>query len=316
MISSLVSGKKFTIRVLDLCSGAGGLARGFEQAGFKVTGVDISDKAIETFRLNNKGRCVKADLLRELIETDCEIIIGGFSCKPWSAVNLTRRGKKHKDYNLLYRYFKHIELNRPRVFIMENVPLIANDIVLWRNIRRLERIGYSIMGRVIKYSDYGAPTKRHRFILFGIREVDAGLFFKKLLIHKSPAKSVKDVIWELRDKEQGEVQDHVWPELRTISKYRHYYETGKYGWYILNWKEPAPSFGNVMKTYILHPDAFNGGSTRVISIKEALLIMGFNSDFRFPQNFGLGIRYQMVVDSVSPTFSRLAGIVTKELISS
>jgi hypothetical protein len=71
-----------------------------------------------------------------------------------------------------------------------------------------------------------------------------------------------------------------------------------------------------MKTYILHPDAFNGGSTRVISVKEALLIMGFDSGFRFPQEFGLGIRYQMVVDSVSPIFSSLAAIVTKELISS
>jgi len=303
------------MRVLDLCSGAGGLARGFEQAGFDVTGVDISDKAIETFRLNNKGRCIQADLLKELVETDCEVIIGGLSCKPWSAVNLARRGKKHKDYKLLSRYFKHIEHNRPQVFIMENVPLIANDNVLWRNIRRLKRNGYSIMGKVVSYGDYGAPTKRHRFIVFGIREKNAELFFKKLAEHESPPKLVKDVIWELRDKEKGEVQDHVWPELKTIHKYRHYYKTGKYGWYILNWTEPAPSFGNVMKTYILHPDAFNGGPARVISVKEALLIMGFDSDFRFPQHFGLGIRYQMAVDSVSPVFSYPAATVTRELIS-
>jgi DNA (cytosine-5)-methyltransferase 1 len=110
--------------------------------------------------------------------------------------------------------------------------------------------------------------------------------------------------------------DHVWPELRTINKYRKYYKTGKYGWYILDWKEPAPSFGNVMKTYILHPDAFNGRRTRVISVKEALLIMGYDSRFRFPQDYGLGARYQMVVDSVSPTFSYPAAKVTEEIISS
>jgi DNA (cytosine-5)-methyltransferase 1 len=308
--------RNYKMKVLDLYSGAGGLTRGFEQAGFVVTGVDISEEAIKTFRLNNKGRCIQADLSRELIETDCEVIMGGPSCKPWSAVNLTRRGKKHKDYKLLSRYFKHIEHNLPQVFIMENVPLIANDTVLKRNIRKLERNGYSIMGKVITYGNYGAPTRRHRFLVFGIKGKDASLFFKKLSEYESPAKPIKDVIWELRDKDKGEVQDHVWPELKTIDKYRHYYETGKYGWYILNWKEPAPSFGNVMKTYILHPDAFNGGSTRVISVKEALLIMGFDSGFRFPQEFGLGIRYQMVVDSVSPIFSSLAAIVTKESISS
>jgi len=304
------------MKVLDLCCGAGGLARGFEQAGFDVTGVDISDKAIETFRLNNKGKCISANLLKELIETDSEIIIGGPSCRPWSAINLRKRGKKHKDYSLLSRYFKHIEHNQPQVFIMENVPLIAHDRVLKRSIRRLEQNGYSIMGKVVNYGNYGAPTKRHRYVVYGIKGKNAGLFFEKLSRYERPATPVKAVIWDLREKNRGEVPDHVWPELRTINKYRKYYKTGKYGWYILDWEEPAPSFGNVMKTYILHPDAFNGRLTRVISVKEALLIMGYDSRFRFPQDYGLGARYQMVVDSVSPTFSYLAAKVTKEIVSS
>jgi DNA (cytosine-5)-methyltransferase 1 len=125
---------------------------------------------------------------------------------------------------------------------------------------------------------------------------------------------VKDAIWKLREKKRNEIPDHVWPELKTIDKYRHYYATGKYGWYILKWNEPAPSFGNVMKTYILHPDSFNGQSTRVISVREALLVMGFDNSFRFPQDLGLGARYQMIVDAVSPVFSYAAARVSKDLL--
>jgi DNA (cytosine-5)-methyltransferase 1 len=302
-------------KALDLCSGAGGMARGFERAGFEVTGVDISEKAVETFRLNNNGSCIQADLLQTMIISDCDAIIGGPSCRPWSSVNLTKRGTKHKDYRLLSRYYKHIELNRPKVFIMENVPNIANDKSLKRNLRKLERQGYSVMGQVIQYSDFGAPTRRRRYIICGVKDGKASVFFEKLEAHKSPAKNVKDVIWALRDKDKGSVYDHDWPELKTIDRYRRYYETGKYGWYVLNWLEPAPSFGNVMKTYILHPDSCIGQWTRVISVKEATLVMGWDSHFRFPEDIGLGARYQMIVDSVSPVFSYLAANVVKDMLS-
>lgn len=253
--------------------------------------------------------------LKELIETDSPLIIGGPSCRPWSAVNLTRRGKKHKDYMLLSRFFKHVEHNQPQMFILENVPSITKEITLWRNIKRLKKQGYSVLSQTVIYSNYGAPTKRHRFIAFGIKGKEAALFFKNLSKHERPPTQIKDVIWDLRDKAKGEIRDHVWPNLRTIDKYKRYYETGKYGWYILQWTKPAPSFGNVMKTYILHPDSFNGSTTRVISIKEALLVMGFDKNFHFPEKLGLGARYQMVVDSVSPVFSYAAALTTKEFVA-
>ena len=60
--------------------------------------------------------------------------------------------------------------------------------------------------------------------------------------------------------QKGEIQDHDYPNFRTIEKYRKYYETGKYGWYKLEWEKPAPSFGNVTKTYILHPSSWNNGT--------------------------------------------------------
>jgi DNA (cytosine-5)-methyltransferase 1 len=301
------------LKVLDLFCGVGGLAYGFGKLGFDVTGVDVSESVGRAFQLNTHSRFIKADLSSVLIPRGgYDVLIGGPPCRPWSAVNTTKRGKDHADHRLLARFFRHVEYHFPKIFLLENVPLIESDDILRLYIKRLSRRGYSVLGDKVKYSDYGAPTSRHRYILFGTRKGDAAIFFSKLLDYTRTPKTVRDAIWRLRHKKKGAVPDHEWPELKTIRKYEHYYKSGKFGWYILKWGEPAPSFGNVMKTYILHPDSFNGGSLRVISVREALLIMGFDGDFSFPQGLGLGLRYQMAVDAVSPVFSYTAATVMKD----
>ena len=84
---------------------------------------------------------------------------------------------------------------------------------------------------------------------------------------------------------------------------------------MLDWNKPAPSFGNVMKTYILHPDSNPELPTaRVVSVFEVSRIMGFNHGFEFPSNFGMGERYQMLVDSVSPIFSNVLAKQTQQYL--
>jgi len=294
------------IKVLDLFCGLGGLAQGFRKAGFDVTGVDFSKQVGRVFRENRLGNFIKADLSSEFIGdgyNKYDIIIGGPPCKPWSTVNTIKRGYKHSDYELLSRFFDHVEYHLPEIFVLENVPPLANDEVFIYNINRLRNLSYSIEYSVIKYSDYGAPTSRHRLFVFGRRRGSASIFFHRLSEYRCPPKTVRDVIWHLRDKEEGEVRDHVWPKFKTIHRYLRYYKTGKFGWYVLKWDKSAPSFGNITKTYILHPDAFNGKHPRVISVREALLLMGFDEDFYFPEDIGLVAKYQMIADAVSPVFS-------------
>jgi DNA (cytosine-5)-methyltransferase 1 len=300
-----------TIKVLDLFCGIGGLSYGFAKQGFEVTGVDLLDSAAEAFKLNSIGSFVRADLSKEVIQGDYDIIVGGPPCKPWSLVNTTRRGKAHRDYELLSNFFFHVEFHRPIAFLLENVPPLASEQTLQEHLDALSVQGYSIERRIVTYSDYGAPTSRRRLIVLGIRDGKAATFFTNLLTHARPPSTVRDAIWDLRNKPNGTAPDHVWPVLNTIAKYREYYKKGKFGWYILKWNEPAPSFGNVMKTYILHPDSFVKKRTRVISVREALRIMGFGARFHLPKT-GLMARYQMVVDSVSPSFSSAAACVLKK----
>ncbi|MDG6923160.1 MAG: DNA cytosine methyltransferase [Nitrososphaerota archaeon] len=303
------------MKILDLFCGAGGLSSGFSNEGFKVTGVDISDKAADSFRLNKLGSFIQADLSKEIIADGFDVIMGGPPCKPWSAVNVTRRREKHHDYGLVGRFFKHVEINRPAFFLFENVPLVANDKILNSHLKRLSgKFGYSIEEEFVTYKDFGAPTRRRRLIVFGTRTGNSHDFFKLLAKHKTKNKAtVRDAIGYLRNSGFGDESDHEWPRLRTIHNYLKYYKTGQFGWYVLKWREQAPSFGNVMKTYILHPDSFNGGETRAISVKEALQLMGFPRKYSFPKGEGLGVRYQMVADSVSPVFSRAAAKAMKAL---
>lgn len=304
------------MKVLDLFCGAGGITRGFLNANFEVTGVDNSEYVEATFAENNHAEFQNANLMSQIIREKCDIITGGPPCKPWASVNVSKETRRlnHQDHRLVARFFTHIEVNKPEMFLFENVPPLQYDVILAKHKTRMRKLGYSVKESIVRYSDYGAATARRRLIVFGIKDGNAETFFKMLENHKREASTVKRVIWDLRNKEREEVADHIWPNLTTINKYKKYYRTHKYGWYILEWKKPAPSFGNVMKTYILHPRGFDGKLTRVISVREAMSIMGFGRGFRFPDHIGIGQKYQMTVDSVSPVFSHVAALVIRDMM--
>ena len=131
----------------------------------------------------------------------------------------------------------------------------------------------------------------------------------KLEKSKKDHATVKDAIFDIDNKYKRGENDHQWPNFTTIHKYEEYYRTNKFGWYKLKWDDPAPSFGNVMKTYTLHP---NG--KRVVSVREVMSIMGFPETFKFPEKMGHTKKYQMVADVVSPIFSEVCANIIKEMI--
>lgn len=307
-------------KVLDLFCGAGGLAIGFKESGFDVRGVDRLPVVKEIFERNRLGEVHVKDLHWKTENGGADVVVGGPPCRPWSTLNLTRRTNEHSTYRLMARFMSHVLQNRPKVFLMENVPPAKSNAtrVLDKIDSRLKRRGYRIQAKTVKYSDYGAATSRSRMMLFGTRTGDPSAFFEGLEAYRTPVPTtVREAIWDLRHTEREAVPDHVWPLLNTIEQYRERYRTGQFGWYRLGWDDPAPSFGNVMKTYTLHPSSWRGNppkDPRVISIREALSLMGFPEDYSFPLGMGMGLRYQMVVDSVSPVFSRAAAGVISTLI--
>ena len=267
------------IEVLDLFCGAGGFSSGFSNQDFSVTGVDINPQAAEIFAINNIGNFIQKDLLTENIEGNFSIILGGPPCRPFSSVNLRKRGEDHPNYPLIARYFDHISSIRPDLFFMENVPPVRKYPVFLDSIKKIRDEGYYVEYEVIHYADFGASTKRRRLIVFGGKDEKlVKKIVQKFNEKKKPARTVGEAIKKYENFNEGDYPDHVWPHFKTIHKYADKYESGQYGWYKLDYSQPAPSFGNIMKTYILHPNSGNNGiPARVISIREAMEIMGFPS---------------------------------------
>lgn len=306
-----------TPSVLDLFSGLGGLSVGFKKAGFEVTGADVRPESDLVFKLNRIGEVITTNLRLTSLLSDAPVVIGGPPCRPWSAVNIQRRDVAHPDRPLLKRFFKHILEIRPEVFVMENVPAVRNTASYQAWIRRLARERYNISCRRLSYAAFGAATSRGRLITVGIKDsvTGADYFFRQLARQRKPSTTVRDAIYWARTLELDQATDHVWPRLRTIGRYRDRYESGRYGWYRLSYERPAPSFGNLTKTYILHPESGeNGFPLRILSVREVLCIMGFDRGFRLPRGLSLSLRYQMAAESVSPLVSFPCARVVKKMV--
>ena len=173
--------KKYT--VLDLFCGAGGLSRGFIDAGFSVeVGVDFDDMALKTFAANHEGAvAMKLDLFN-LDNVDkiksyfdeknyaLDVLVGGPPCQGFSLA-----GPRQVDdsRNILYQAMvKTARVLRPRVVVLENVPgmiQLHGGLVKDKIINDFRSLGYKIGEPKILYApDYGVPQIRKRVVFVGL----------------------------------------------------------------------------------------------------------------------------------------------------
>lgn len=172
--------KKLT--VIDLFSGAGGLSRGFLDAGYDVLiGTDFDDAALKTFA-NNHGhaRAVKLDLfdhsnikvledmLNEMGHT-LDVLVGGPPCQGFSLA-----GKREEDdeRNTLYSAMvKTAATLKPRAVVLENVPgmlTLYEGKAKERIFHDFEELGYTMNVKVLYAPEYGVPQIRKRAFFVGL----------------------------------------------------------------------------------------------------------------------------------------------------
>ncbi len=158
------------MRSLDLFSGIGGFALGFESIGAKPVGfceiepfpravlahhwpgVPIHDD-IKTLSVNS------VPWLRAEADKGIDIICGGFPCQPHSVAG--KRKGVEDERHLWPEYARLVREIRPRWVLAENVPGIrstAADEV----IGDLEAAGYKVWPFVVGADNVGAPHRRKR----------------------------------------------------------------------------------------------------------------------------------------------------------
>jgi DNA (cytosine-5)-methyltransferase 1 len=190
------------MKCLEIFSGAGGLAKGLENAGFEhASFVEINRDACATLRKNFPPALVyEGDIATFDLSAlgTVDIVAGGPPCQPFS---LGGRHKAQQDSRDLFPHaVRCIESLQPKAFLFENVkgllrPSFAKyfEYILlrlayphcrmlngeyWReHLARLQQITpksydgirYDVQFKLLNAADFGVPQKRERVLLVGIR---------------------------------------------------------------------------------------------------------------------------------------------------
>ena len=161
--------KKYSIRILDLFAGCGGLALGFEAFGFETFGYEMNTDAAKTYENNLGSPCEIIQLSTNYKFPKADILIGGPPCQPFSVGG---KQKGSKDYRNGFPIFINaIKQTQPKVFILENVRglLYSNKWYFESLIKKFEGLGYLVEYTLINSVNYKVPQKRERLIIVGHR---------------------------------------------------------------------------------------------------------------------------------------------------
>lgn len=181
-------GSSRSLQCVDLFAGAGGLSLAAGNAGMEiVAAVEFNKHACATYRDNlvedDRPKLYETDIRtldpKELVRNlfDCEverdIVLGGPPCQGFSQHRFKDAGVSDPRNELILKYFEFVEVLRPKVFLMENVPGM-----MWPRHQGFRKTFYE-QGRNAGYwiwdpetldaRDYSVPQRRKRLFILGIR---------------------------------------------------------------------------------------------------------------------------------------------------
>lgn len=219
--------------VVDLFSGAGGLSRGFMDAGFDVVlGIDFDDAALKTFKENHgQAEILKLDLfdlnnidvIEEYIRSKgitLDVLIGGPPCQGFSLAG--KREEFDERNGLYYAMVKVAERLKPKVVILENVPgmlTLYNGAGAKRVEEDFSEIGYELEKPKILYApEYGVPQIRKRvFFVMHLEEIKGEFEYPVPLLKENEFVSAEQAISDLptlvndNDFSLDKIRDYISP---------------------------------------------------------------------------------------------------------
>ena len=158
---------KTGFKVLDLFAGCGGLGLGFEAAGFETIGMEMDQDACASYNKNLSGKCIHQTLSVKSSFPDCDVIIGGPPCQPFSVGGKQLGLKDSRDGFPIF--VKAVEVLQPKVWLFENVRGMAyrNKDYLKEILDKLEQLNYMISIKIINSKKLNVPQNRERLIVVG-----------------------------------------------------------------------------------------------------------------------------------------------------
>jgi DNA (cytosine-5)-methyltransferase 1 len=190
-------------KIIDLFSGAGGLAQGFVQASdaqfeFRpVFAVEVDTAAAASYAVNFKHKVFVGSIedLDLSILPRADLVIGGPPCQGFSPLGKMSPTEHHSTLNSLWQYFfKVVKEVQPTAFVVENVPEFLKSEEFHQALKAAKRLGYHVDHGVRNAADFGVPQHRKRGFLVGAKNFIPTLPTPPASIKY---KTVKDAIGDL-----------------------------------------------------------------------------------------------------------------------
>lgn len=279
-------------KTADLFAGIGGIRLGFEQAfGSDMETVFVSEwdnKAQETY-LANHGNSVP--ITGDITQVDpkdipdCNIIMGGFPCQPFSQAGL-QKGFSDTRGTLFFNVEKIIEEKRPKVFFLENVKRLRTHDkgntfrVIEEHIRTLD---YTFDYAVLAARDFGVPQNRERIYMVGFDKryfnLSDDFHFEFPASPKIPVK-VGDIL-EQNVPDKYTLSDRLWAG--TLRRKEEHIQKGNgFGYSMFN--EDSPYTNTISARYYKDGSEAlieqKGKNPRKLTPRECARLQGFPESFK------------------------------------
>ena len=153
--------------VIDLFAGCGGLALGFEAAGFNTHGYERDADCCATYQRNLRAPCTQTELSPDTQLPSVPVLIGGPPCQPFSVGGKQMGLNDSRDG--FPTFVAAVAKMRPELWLFENVRGLhyRNRWYLREVIESLASLGYIVEERLLNAVNYGVPQNRERVVVVG-----------------------------------------------------------------------------------------------------------------------------------------------------
>lgn len=319
-------------KVLEVFAGAGGLMSGLEEAGFKTAAaLEINKHACATLRTNRPDvKVIQGDIaeivkegIRNYIDDDeIDVLSGGYPCQAFSFAG-KKLGLKDTRGTMFYWYAQLLNELKPKMFLAENVRgLVSHEQgkTLQGMMDVFDEMGYNVIYKVLKATNYNVAQKRERIFIIGVRKDLKASF--KFPAPRDYIPVLRDVLQEVPDSpgrqypdRKREIMEMVppkgyWRDLpieiqKEYMKGSFYLGGGKTGIARrISWDEPCLTLTtspDMKQTERCHPD-----ETRPFTVREYARIQSFPDSWVFEGS--MNEQYKQIGNAVPVELARHVGL--------
>jgi DNA (cytosine-5)-methyltransferase 1 len=305
---------------LDFFCGAGGLTRGFLNAGIRVVaGLDVNEGCRRTYETNNKPAKFLACDLQHVRRQDLEHYIRGIppselifaGCAPCQPFSKQRRKIDVRNKTLLLHFGRLVVEFLPGYVVIENVPgivRIPGNSTYRRFTSLLKDFGYELAEGVLDAKFFGVPQTRRRWVVIASRLAKPELPEPTHGVGPKPFMTVREAIAQYPKLAAGEQSASVpnhraahiaplnirrlkltppdgggrgqWPKELVLDCHSGHYDGHSDVYGRMSWDAPAPAL--TCKCFSISNGRYGHPEQhRAISLREAARLQSFHDSFIF-----------------------------------